>query len=254
MGVSPALVEELCLTAGIAPAASPDSLSPEAWRELHTAWQAWLENLHTGNFTPSSCPATGKFSVIGSYSQPHDSVHDMVEGYYRSLQAGEVYAGLHQRLGTAVKQALKKARGRVKSFEQQLQAADEVAAVQKQADIIVANIYRWGVQWVLTTSAVCCWGNDVQSSACSAVCGMLLASHGCWVMQLFAAVGGACAVIYLIAGMMVSTCSSCTVRMRVLNPSNRTAQAQARCVVSVVGRGLQHWHTSPLATSHSIFL
>jgi predicted ribosome quality control (RQC) complex YloA/Tae2 family protein len=142
MGVSPALIEELCSIAGILAAASPDSLTPEAWQELHTAWQAWLEKLHSGNFTPSSCPATGKFSVIGSYSRPHDSVHDMVEGYYRSLQAGEVYAGLHQRLSTAVKQALKKARGRVKSFEQQLQAADEVAAVQKQADIIVANIYR----------------------------------------------------------------------------------------------------------------
>jgi predicted ribosome quality control (RQC) complex YloA/Tae2 family protein len=142
MGVSPALVEELCSTAGIAAAASPDSLTSESWQELHIAWQAWLEKLHSGKFTPSSCPATGKFSVIGSYSQPHESVHDMVEGYYRSLQAGEVYAGLHQRLSTAVKQALKKARGRVRSFEQQLQAADEVAAVQKQADIIVANIYR----------------------------------------------------------------------------------------------------------------
>jgi predicted ribosome quality control (RQC) complex YloA/Tae2 family protein len=74
----------------------------------------------------------------------------MIEGYYRSLQAGEVYAGLHQRLSTAVKQALKKARGRVKSFEQQLQAADEVAAVQKQADIIVANIYMY-VTWLVTS-------------------------------------------------------------------------------------------------------
>jgi hypothetical protein len=147
MGVSPALVEELCATAGISPTASPDSLSAEAWQAFHIAWQAWLDRLHSGNFTPSSCPATGKFSVIGSYSQPHESAHDMVEGYYHSLQAGEVYAGLHQRLSTAVKQALKKARGRVKSFEHQLQAADEVSAVQKQADIIVANIYRCELMW-----------------------------------------------------------------------------------------------------------
>lgn len=151
MGVSPALVEELCATASISPAASPDSLTPESWQALHAAWQAWLGRLHSGNFAPSSCPATGKFSVIDSYSQPHESAHDMVEGYYRSLQAGEVYAGLHTRLSTAVKAALKKARGRVKAFEQQLQAADEVAAVQKQADIIVANMYRC----VTACSAAC---------------------------------------------------------------------------------------------------
>lgn len=142
MGVSPSLVEELCHLAGVSPAAEPDTLAPQAWQDLHQAWLTWLDRLHSKKFTASTCPATGKFSVIGSYPEQHESVHDTVEGYYRSLQAGEVYAGLHQRLSTAVRQALKKARGRAKSFEQQLAAADDAAAVQRRADIIVANMYR----------------------------------------------------------------------------------------------------------------
>lgn len=146
MGVSPSLVEELCQVAGVSPTASPDSLSSQEWADFHIAWLAWLDRLHSGNFTASSCSSSGKFSVLGTYSVAHESVHDMVEGYYRSIQASEVYGGLHQRLSSAVRQALKKARGKVYSFQQQLTAADGAAAVQKEADIIVANLYRCGHQ------------------------------------------------------------------------------------------------------------
>lgn len=54
----------------------------------------------------------------------------------------QVYGGLYQRLAAAVKTALKKARGRVRSFEQQLASAGDADAVQRQGDIIVANLYR----------------------------------------------------------------------------------------------------------------
>lgn len=142
MGVSPSLVEELCQIASINPQSSPDSLTSQDWCELHSAWLIWLDRLHSGNFTACSCPSTKKFSVLGTYNQPHGSVHDMVDGYYRTIQAGEVYSNLHQRLSNAMKQALKKARGKVYSFQQQLTAADNLAALQKEADIIVANLYR----------------------------------------------------------------------------------------------------------------
>jgi predicted ribosome quality control (RQC) complex YloA/Tae2 family protein len=56
----------------------------------------------------------------------------------------QVYGGLYQRLAAAVKTALKKARGRARSFEQQLSSAGDADAVQRQGDIIVANLYRWG--------------------------------------------------------------------------------------------------------------
>jgi len=143
LGVSPALVEELCFTAGVLPSAEPCSLSPEAWLQLHQAWQSWLSKLEQKDFIPCSCSSSNRFSVLGSYpQQPHSSVHELLDGYYFSLQAGEVYGGLYQRLAAAVKGALKKARGRVRSFEQQLASAGDAGAVQRQGDIIVANLYR----------------------------------------------------------------------------------------------------------------
>jgi hypothetical protein len=66
----------------------------------------------------------------------------MLETYYSSLQAAELHASLHQRLTAAAKGALKKARGRVAAFKQQLASAAAAGAVQRQADIIMANVYR----------------------------------------------------------------------------------------------------------------
>lgn len=152
MGVGPSLVEELCSIAGVPPAADPTSLSHEEWSALHGAWLSWMQRLQDSFFAPSTCPLSRRFSLLGVYPQQHESVHALLDAYYYSLQAGEVYGSLYQRLSSAVKQALKKARGRVRSFEQQLSAADDAAAIQKQGDIIVANLYRC----VYVLASVCC--------------------------------------------------------------------------------------------------
>lgn len=153
LGVSPALVEELCLSAGISPNAEPSTVGAEHWQALFASWQAWLRKLQDKSFAPCSCSTSNRFSVLGTYPTAHSSVHDLLDGYYFSLQAGEVYGGLYQRLSAAVKVALKKARGRVRSFEQQLSSAGDAEAVQKQGDIIVANLYRWARRLLL--AALC---------------------------------------------------------------------------------------------------
>ncbi|KAF8058048.1 rqcH [Scenedesmus sp. PABB004] len=144
MGVSPALVQELCAAAGVDAAAAPGDLGDAGWAALHGTWLAWLAALEGGAFAPSACPATGRFTVLGLRPLPevHASAHDMLDGVFRGLQAGELYAALHTRLSAAVRGALKKARGRVRAFEQQLAAADGAAALQRSADIIMANLYR----------------------------------------------------------------------------------------------------------------
>jgi hypothetical protein len=58
-------------------------------------------------------------------------------------RVGEVYGALYARLSAAVAGAVKKARSRVFSFNKQLASAGDAAQVQRQGDIIVANLYRW---------------------------------------------------------------------------------------------------------------
>jgi hypothetical protein len=81
--------------------------------------------------------------VLGSYPQSHPSVHDLLDAYYRDLQAAELHSSLHQSLAAAVKAGLKKARGKVMAFQKQLAAAEDAGAVQRTADMIMANVYRW---------------------------------------------------------------------------------------------------------------
>lgn len=140
--VSPSLAQELCEAAGVSPASSPEQLVEGQWDALYNAWRQWQQCLANSSFSPSSCSSTGRFSMLGAYPQQHASAHALLDTYYSSLQAAELHTSLHQRLSAAVGNALKKARGRVYSFNQQLQAAEQVDAVQKQADLIMANVYR----------------------------------------------------------------------------------------------------------------
>lgn len=113
LGVSPALVEELCFTAGVLPSAEPSSLSPQAWEALYEAWQGWLGRLQARQFSPCSSSSgssdgssgsngssggSRRFSVLGSYPHAHPSVHELLDGYYASVQAGEVMGVLHGRV------------------------------------------------------------------------------------------------------------------------------------------------------------
>lgn len=140
--VSPSLAQELCEAVGVSPASSPEQLVGGQWDALYNAWRQWQQCLANSSFSPSSCSSTGRFSMLGAYPQQHASAHALLDTYYSSLQAADLHTSLHQRLSAAVGNALKKARGRVYSFNQQLQAAEQVDAVQKQADLIMANVYR----------------------------------------------------------------------------------------------------------------
>ncbi|GIL57435.1 hypothetical protein Vafri_12660 [Volvox africanus] len=141
-GVSPALVDELCGAAGVSPDVSPDSMTPTQWEALYSHWMTWQERLRSGKFAATSDPPTGKYSVFGSLPCRHASVHEMLEEYYGVLAAVEAHAQLHGRLLATVAAALKKARGKVRAFEQQLTDSGRSEEVQRLADLITANLYR----------------------------------------------------------------------------------------------------------------
>ncbi|GLC41662.1 hypothetical protein PLESTB_000691300 [Pleodorina starrii] len=141
-GVSPTLVEELCGAVGVSPEASPGELVSEQWAALHGQWRTWQERLISGDFAATSDPATGRYSVFGSLPRRHASVHEMLEDYYGPLTAAEAHAQLYGKLAAAVTAALKKARGKVRAFEQQLSESGRSEEIRRVADLITANLYR----------------------------------------------------------------------------------------------------------------
>ena len=60
----------------------------------------------------------------------------------RALQGAEQFRELRRQLLTAAAQANKKLQSRIAAFRQQLAGSEEADATQKQADLVLANVYR----------------------------------------------------------------------------------------------------------------
>lgn len=81
-GVSSSLARELLESAGPG-AVAADELTAEQWDALWVAWGAWLDRVEAGRYTGTRDPATGRLSVLGSYSEGYESVHEMIDESYR---------------------------------------------------------------------------------------------------------------------------------------------------------------------------
>lgn len=81
-----------------------------------------------------------------------------------SAQGDERHARLHQQLTSTVQGLHKKVCSKIRTFEAQLSDVAKVDAVQKQADIITANIYRipaggfWGCESGPDHTKICLGG------------------------------------------------------------------------------------------------
>lgn len=80
--------------------------------------------------------------AAGGAFRPFDSTLSLLEAYYGASQVGELHGALHARLAAAAAGALKKTRGRLFAFRNQLDDAQKADAVQREADMITANMYR----------------------------------------------------------------------------------------------------------------
>ncbi len=58
-------------------------------------------------------------------------------------QGSEQFKQLQQQLSTVLTRALHKIRSKIANFEKQMGSTEESEAIQKQADMLTANIYRW---------------------------------------------------------------------------------------------------------------
>ncbi|KAL0055410.1 hypothetical protein WJX82_000207 [Trebouxia sp. C0006] len=140
-GVSPALSQEICALAAIF-SQDPVDTPPHEWQELFKQWQNWLTRLQDGNFAPGVDQDTGRYSVLGSLPQI-SSVHGAMHDYHTQSEGSEQFKQLQQQLSTVLTRSLHKIRRKIANFEKQMGSTEESEAIQKQADMLTANIYRW---------------------------------------------------------------------------------------------------------------
>lgn len=105
-GVSPQLARDLAAAAGVPADAPPAALSPEQWARLHERWQGWLAALHSGSFTPSCCPTSGAYSLLGTQAQGVPAVLPFLHAYYTAPQSADQVGALKQQLTRAVASAI----------------------------------------------------------------------------------------------------------------------------------------------------
>lgn len=141
-GVSSALARELCTRAHIAPDHAVGSLASHDWQALHEEWQSWLGACGSGAFAVTR-DASGRLSVLGSYDQHCPSVHEAVNERYFVAQSEERFTQLRAAVTRAMSTAVVKLQGKLAAFRKQLQSADEAEVTQKQADLVMANVYCW---------------------------------------------------------------------------------------------------------------
>ena len=58
------------------------------------------------------------------------------------LQGNEHFKQLQQRVSSALKQGTKRLRSKIDSLQQQMGSSDDSQDIQKQADLLTANLYR----------------------------------------------------------------------------------------------------------------
>lgn len=59
------------------------------------------------------------------------------------VQANEHFKQLQQQVSSAVKQGMKRLHSKINSLQQQMGSTEESQQIQKQADLLTANIYRF---------------------------------------------------------------------------------------------------------------
>ena len=146
-GVSPSLADELCSQAGVSDDALPGALAAEQWSALWEQWQGWLRRVVSCSFAASSCPSTGRISVLGSYS---DSVPNVLEAWHEQYSRAlewEQFLQTRQRLQAGVSAATQRQQRKLEALHAQGGQEDKHLQTSKLADLLMANTYRLVGGW-----------------------------------------------------------------------------------------------------------
>lgn len=68
---------------------------------------------------------------------------DSREAWHGVMQGNEHFRQLQQQVSSGLKQGMKRLRNKMSSLQQQMGSTEESQQIQKQADLLTANIYRF---------------------------------------------------------------------------------------------------------------
>lgn len=141
-GLSSALVLAMVQAAKLSPEQSSETLCDADWHRLFHYWRVWLEAIETKQFQPG-WTATG-YTVLGwGMTQSVESVHTLVDIYYRSQLEQQQFAQLHHQLQQIVNQLLAKLHQKAERFQGRLQQSDHADEYRQQADLLMAHLHQW---------------------------------------------------------------------------------------------------------------
>ena len=147
-GLSTALTLELLGQAELDPSLNSADLSPIEWQALFTAWQRWLMNLESHQFSPR-LTAQGYRVLkpadpdLETSLAPSQSLQAIFQSYYGGGLMEQQFKQLHHQLQQRLKAILGKLYTKRDGFLERLKESDRASDIRTQADLLMAHLTEW---------------------------------------------------------------------------------------------------------------
>ncbi|MDS3859357.1 NFACT RNA binding domain-containing protein [Thermosynechococcaceae cyanobacterium BACA0444] len=150
-GLSSALVRQLLDQAQCPANLNTDHLSSDQWQRLFAAWQAWLNILESGAWSPGWREVG--YSVLGwGLREKTASISELLATYYGEYLQLQAWQHLRQHLQQKLQHLLGKLQEKARDFQTRLGTAAQAQTYLHQANLL--NTYRHQWQPGLTTLTV----------------------------------------------------------------------------------------------------
>ena len=140
-GLSPRVVEEMAIAAGLSPQQSTETLQPAHWQELFSYWQKWLTVLELRQFDPGWL--TNGYTVLGwNKIESVDRVQTLLNLYYTGEVNRQQFKQLHHQLNQKLINILKKLNLKANTFRDRLNQSADAESYRHQGDLLMAHLHE----------------------------------------------------------------------------------------------------------------
>lgn len=84
-----------------------------------------------------------RYSLLGLSGIWFRSVHDLLDSYYRSIEADNESIAIVNELRSCIKRALTKTENKEKKLMKQINDSESAQEVQKKGELIIANLHKY---------------------------------------------------------------------------------------------------------------